>query len=352
MLLPCCALLWAACAAAPQQGATVLARQEAEERPEAAAVDLAIDGSRNFTFQPPPKGGTAYRLVLEFGGSQETAEPDGRRLPKQIESSDLLELEYRALPVSGRRDVFQVVLDGLHYRLDQRDPPADREVELWDDRIRTLADNEVVMDLQGAQPSGNLTPRKVLGRLFGSVRVDEWGSVKAMRPLGVPVAREFLEDLPLLRGLVYTYPALPPHEVAIGARWSAPTLPISPSGDLGLLLPVEYQLAGFQSLDGVPCAWLVFRSQVDGAGVPSAAGFRFDRVFATLEGEAWVELETSRIRLLKAQDEVRASYTRGSAPGRVIEHRLRHRTRARLELRDPAAKPRDWADGRKRFGMR
>ena len=346
------ALLWPGCAAGPQQGPTVLIRQEADERPEAVAADLAIDGPRSFSFRPPPKRGTAYRLILEYGGSQETAQLGGQRAPRQVESSDLLELEYRELPVPGRRDVYQVVLDGLHYRLTQRDPPADREIELWDDRIRTLADNEMVMDLKGAQPSGDLTPRKVLGQLFGSVRVDAWGSVKAMRPLGVPVARRFLEDLPLLRGLVYTHPALPPQPVETGSRWSAPTLPVSPSGDLGLRLPVEYQLAGFQSLDGVPCAWLVFHSQVDAEGVPSAAGFRFDRVFATLEGEAWLELETSRIRLLRAHDEVRATYTRGQAPGRVIEHRLRHRTQARLELRDPSAKPRDWADGSERFGMR
>lgn len=330
----------------------MLARQEAEQRPEKTAADLAIDEPRAFAFQPPPKGGTAYRLVLEYGGDEETAEVGALRPPQQVESSSLLELEYRELPVPGRRDVFQVVLDGLHYRLTQRDPPVDREVELWDDRIRTLADNETVMDLQGAQPSGDLTPRKVLGQLFGSVRVNAWGSVEAMRPLGVPVARRFLKDLPLLRALVYTHPALPPEAVATGARWSAPTLPISPTGDLGLLLAVDYQLAGFQSLDAVPCAWVVFRSHIDGEEVPSAAGFAFDRVLATLEGEAWVELGSARIRLLEAHDEIRASYTRGRAPAPVTEHRLRHRTRARLELRDREAKPREWADGRERFGAR
>jgi hypothetical protein len=346
------ALLWPGCASGPQQDTTVLERQEAEQRPERTAAELAIAGPRTISFQPPPEGGAAYRLILEYGGAEETAEVAAGRPPQQIESSNLLELEYRELPVPGRRDVFQVALDGLHYRFEQKDPPAHREVELWDDRIRTLADNETVMDLQGAQPSGDLTPRKVIGQLFGSVRVNAWGSVQAMRPLGVPVARRFLKQLPLLRGLLYTHPALPPQAVATGARWSAPTLPVGPTGDLGLRLPVEYQLAGFQRLQGVPCAWIVFRSHIDGERVPSAAGFRFDRVLATLEGEAWVELETARIRLLEAHDEIRASYTRGRAPAPVTEHRLRHRTRARLERRDREAKPREWADGRERFGPR
>jgi hypothetical protein len=346
-----CALLWLACGAS-HQGATVLERQEVEERPQPTTADLAIQGPRAFSFQPPPKGGTAYRLVLEYGGAEETAEAGAVSPPQPVESSVLLELEYRELPVRGRRDVFQVVLDGLHYRFQQQEPRADREVELWDDRIRTLADNETVLDLRGAQPSGDLTPRKVLGQRFGSVRVDAWGSVDAMRPLGVPVARRFLKELPLLRGLVYTHPALPPGAVEIGARWSAPMLPVSPSGDLGLLLPLDYQLAGFQSLDGVPCAWLVLRSHIDGEAVPSSAGFRFDRVLATLEGDAWVELETARIRLLEVHDEVRAAYTRGQAPAPVTQHRLRHRTRAQLQLRDREAKPREWADGSERFGPR
>ena len=245
-----------------------------------------------------------------------------------------------------------MVLDGLHYRMVQQAPPAEREVERWDDRIRTAADREIVLDLKGAQPSEDLTPRKVLKQVFGTVRVDSWGNVQSMRPQGKPVARRFLKDLPMLRALAFTRPPLPPKPTPLGTRWVAPRLPASPAGDLGLLVPVDYTLAGFQALDGVPCAWLLLHAELEGEEVPSAAGFAFDRVRVRLEGQAWVELETSHIRLLTLEDEVRVAYTRGAAPGRITRHRLRHRTLARLELRDPAARPREWSDGSERFGPR
>ena len=344
--------LAAGCASAPEGGPTVLMGHEEDTRRAPEPTDLDLSGPQAFPFRPPPKGGVSYRLAVEFSGSTETAIVGGQHPPRGVDATELLELEYRELPVAGRQDVFQLALDGLHYRLVQHDPRAEREVELWDDRIRTVADGEIVLDLKGAQPSEDLTPRKVLRRVFGTVRVDGWGNVLSMRPQGKPVARRFLKDLPMLRALSFARPALPPEPVSLGARWLVPRLPASPSGDLGLLVPVDYTLAGFQALDGVACAWLLLRGKLEGEQVPSAAGFAFDRVFARLEGEAWVELETSRIRLLRLEDEVRVAYTRGRPPGRVVEHRMRHRTQLRLELRDPAARPREWADGSERFGAR
>jgi hypothetical protein len=111
-------------------------------------------------------------------------------------------------------------------------------------------------------------------------------------------------------------------------------------------------LSGVQALEGVPCAWIVFDGRVEGEGVPSAAGFAFERVLATLRGEAWVALESSEIALLHLEDDVRVSFERAGAPGAAGEvHRLRHSTRLRLERRE-AREAATWADGRERFGRR
>jgi len=65
-----------------------------------------------------------------------------------------------------------------------------------------------------------------------------------------------------------------------------------------------------------------------------------------------VEVATSRLRRLLLEDEIRAAYERGSAPAPVSTHRLRHRSRLLLELRDGDAEPDRWADGSERFGPR
>ena len=127
---------------------------------------------------------------------------------------------------------------------------------------------------------------------------------------------------------------------------------MSPAGGLGLAIPVRFLLSGVQAVDGVACAWIVFDGRVEGEHVPSAAGFAFERVLATLGGEAWVELESSEIRLLRLEDDVRVSFLRGDPRGASSEqHRLRHSTRLRLERREPKPAA-TWADGSERFGPR
>ena len=100
-------------------------------------------------------------------------------------------------------------------------------------------------------------------------------------------------------------------------------------------------------MGGVPCAWIVFTAREEGEDVPSAAGFAFDRVQATLRGEAWVELESSRIRLLRLEDDVRVAFRR-----RGIDQRLRYVSRLQLAWREEADPPGEWADGSERFGKR
>ena len=210
----------------------------------------------------------------------------------------------------------------------------------------------MVIDLRGAQPSGDLTPRKLLDHVFSATRMDGSGNVVSAQAVGEPVARRFLAELPLRQALAYARPALPPELVAVGAEWSAVRYPLSPAGRLGLAIPVRFLLSGVQAVDGAPCAWIVFDGRVEGESVPSAAGFAFERVLATLRGEAWVELEGSEIRLLHLEDDVRVSFRRADPRGDPGElRRLRHSTRLRLELREPQQTA-TWVDGSERFGPR
>ena len=73
---------------------------------------------------------------------------------------------------------------------------------------------------------------------------------------------------------------------------------------------------------------------------------------ASLSGEAWLELETSRVRKLILEDVVRVSYERGKAPEPVTVHRMRYRTRLFKGQRDPGEVPIKWEDGTERFQHR
>jgi hypothetical protein len=347
------ALLAAACASREPAGPTVLEEAAAPESPRPEHATLPAPGALELPFRPPSPQGARYRIVLELGGEEELAHPAAGAPPQRRSESQLLELEYREIPVRGRDDVLQQVLEGLHHRLAQQEPRAlEREVEVAGDRLRTLEDGEVVLDLRGAQPSGDLTPRKLLDRVFAATHVDGGGNVVAVQAAGEPVARRFLAELPLRPALAYARPALPPHPVAVGASWSALRYPVSPAGRLGLAIPVRFLLSGVQGVEGIPCAWIIFDGRVEGENVPSAVGFSFERVLATLRGEAWVELASSEIRLLHLEDDVRASFQRADARGDPGElHRLRHATRLRLERREPHGVA-NWADGSERFGRR
>jgi len=346
------ALLAAACSSGGAHEPVVLERA-ALDAPRKEPGALPAPATLSVRYRPPAPPGAHYRLVVEVTGEEELLYEAATTPPQRRSESQLLELEYREIPVARRDDVLQQELEGLHYRMAQREPQGvEREVELASDRLRTLADGKPVLDLRGAQPSGDLTPRKLLGRVFTTARVDEEGNLVAVRAVGEPVARRFLAELPLRQALAYARPALPPEPVAVGAEWNALRYPVGPAGRLGLAIPVRFLLSGIQAVDGIPCAWIVFDGRVEGEGVPSAAGFLFERVLASLRGEAWVELETSEIRLLRLEDDVRVSFRRGSAPDTAgEEHRLRHSGRLRLERHDPQQSA-TWADGSERFGQR
>ncbi len=97
------------------------------------------------------------------------------------------------------------------------------------------------------------------------------------------------------------------------------------------------------------CAWILLESKRGGEDVPSAAGFNFDRIQAEIRGEAFIELESSRLRRMVLFDESRAQYHKGKAPAAVHEHRLRYRGRILIESIEADPDRETWADGKKRF---
>lgn len=244
-----------------------------------------------------------------------------------------------------------LVLDALRFLSYTSPPGREREVELADDRLRTLSDGEVVMDLRGAQPREDLTPRSLLGRPFAMLQVDRSGELGAFMVRGTPPARRFLRPFPLAEVLRYARLAWPEEEVAPGASWTAERVPANPAAHLGLAVEIRYQLAGFEEVGGVPCAWILVGAELDETGVRSASGIVFDRAVASVKGEAWVEAGTSRVRRLVIEDDVRVAFERGSSP-EAIEERLRYRSRTILERRDPPGDPPRWADGTERFSGR
>ena len=352
-LLACAALL--ACASSSPKEPTVLVRAERKVTfPEPARADLTPKGPVEIPYRDPEPGGSAYRIVLEVSGDWYVSDPGDPEDKPPLSESHLLELEYREFPTEGLqegRSAYLLGLDALHYKLLQKNPPARREIELGNDRLRVRVDDKEQMDLQGAQPKGDLTPQKLLGHIFAVVVHDEFGNPLAIVPRGFPVAKSFLESLLVKEAIGYSRISLPKVAISPGATWKARRFPASRSGALGLMLEVEYSLAAYEELDGVPCALILLRASEEGEGLKSATGLVFDRVAAKMTGSAWVDLATSRVRRMVIEDEVRVALHRGQAP--IIQSsRMRHATRLLLEARDPEEIPAVWADGSTRFGPR
>lgn len=317
------------------------------------AAELPEEGVR-LEHPGPAEGGTSYRLVAEWGGEQEFLRNGEREGEGPRRDARQIEIEFRELPVEapgGADGAYVLVLDGLHFELRQQRPATQREIEIYDDRLRIMQGKEKVLDLRGAQPRERLTPRMLLGKVFAVVAHDRFGNPVHILPRGPLAARDSLEGLPVREVIAYSRLALPGRTVPPGATWGAKRFPANPVGQLGLPVEIEYTLVGFQRVQGVRAAWLVLEASREAEDVPSELGLRFDRVRATIEGHAWVDLETSRVLRLLLEDDVRASYTRGDEE-RSVTHRLRYQGRLLLEARDPGAHPQKWADGSERFGER
>jgi hypothetical protein len=317
--------------------------------------EFAPKGTVSLRYRVPDKGGNAYRLTLELMGEQMSRTSKDGEVQEPLRESRVLEVEYRELPLEGsekRDDTSVLRLDGLHYIQMQKNPDAQREIELANDRLRLFINGEKKTDIGGARAEGRLTPRNMLDRVFGVIIHNPTGNPMKVSRKGVPAVREYLSELPMLSGIVYAMIPVPEGPIRPGSHWTAVRYPVGRAGKFGLRLNIEYSVAGFVVLDGVPCALVKLHANERGADVPSAAGFSFDRVNATLTGTAWIELETSYPRRVILEDEIRAAWTIGGGSAAARNFRLRYESQLEITLRDPKKKPKLWADGSKRFGDR
>ena len=114
-------------------------------------------------------------------------------------------------------------------------------------------------------------------------------------------------------------------------------------------MTINYTLTGFEIFEGVPCALILLAARVDEKDVTSVTGHKFDRVLATLNGTALVELENSLVRRVVLSDQIRAVWT--DSPNSVMptQHRIEHASKLVLALRDPDENPKHWSDGTPQF---
>ena len=117
-------------------------------------------------------------------------------------------------------------------------------------------------------------------------------------------------------------------------------------------LSLRYWLAGFELFEDVPCALILFDARISENEVTSLTGHVFDRVQATLNGTAWVELENSLVRRVVLNDRIRASWADAHNPSMTTEHRIEHTSKLVLALRDPDEKSNRWSDGTPQFDSR
>jgi hypothetical protein len=228
-------------------------------------------------------------------------------------------------------------------------PGGERGLEIGDDRIRTTADEKVDIDLEGAQPKGDLTPRSLLDRPFALLVSDARGNPKGVTLRGIPSAKRLLSSLPIRESVAWLQLSLPDQPVAAGASWSAKRFFANPVGRLGAGVEIEYRLVGFERIEGVPCAHITLYAKEDKDDAPSEFGFSFEKLRFEVQGDAWVSLATREVEMLRIEDIAAVSYRRttGANPATV---RMRYSGRSalnRLSVTTTAKLP--WADGTKRF---
>jgi hypothetical protein len=312
-------------------------------------------GAVELRFAPPPPEGALYQLLVKYEGRTEN-QPQGKDAERDAQSIDellQLELDYHQLPVASasQDDVAtSLVLDSLRRRVRLAPPGSVHTIELADDRLRVIQNDKIDLDLRGAQPKGDITPRVLLKRPFALLVSDRFGNPKGVTLRGIPSAKRMLATMPLRETLGYLQVSFPDHPVAAGDDWTAKRYFASPAGRVGIGVDLEYRLVGFEKLEGVPCARVSLRASRDEEKVPSALGFTFDQVRLQLNGDAWIGLETGLVEMVRLQDLVAVSYNRstpGTPPARI---RMRYETHASLQrLHVETTAKLDWADGTKRF---
>jgi hypothetical protein len=310
-------------------------------------------GPVDLRYAPPPAEGTLFQLQVKYEGRTEVQDegPLGRD-PELLDEQLQLELDYRQLPVAAPTSAnfaSSLELDALRRRVSRIPPGGERGLEVGDDRIRTLTDDKIDIDLRGAQPKGDLTPRSLLNRPFALLVTDARGNPESVTLRGIPSAKRMLASLPIRESVAWVQVAFPDHPVTAGATWTGKRYLANPVGRLGVGVDIEYRLVGFERVDGVPCAHISLRAKKDEAKAPSEFGFTFDQLRFDVEGDAWIALASHELRALRLEDISAVSYRRttGANPASV---RMRYTGRASLQRLDVATTANlRWADGTKRF---
>ncbi len=345
--LALCAVLVLACSSTgPAEQGSPASRAADVPFPPAGPVSLAL--------APPPPEGALYQLVVYYEGRSEASFSGPRAFDEPQTTSELLQLEldYRQMPVTAPAadDIAtSLVLDALRRRVQMSPPGSLHSIEAGDDRLRTSRDEKIEVDLRGAQPKGDMTPRNLLNKPFALLVTDARGNAKGVTLRGIPSVRKMLASMPLRDVLGYVQVGRPEGPVAPGATWSAKRFLASPIGRLGVSAEVEYRLVGFEKVEDVPCARVSVRAQRDQMNAPSELGFTFEQVRLELGGDAWIELGTGLVRVFRIEDITAVSYERKGTGSIDAKLRSRYETRAslqRLDLRTTTAR---WADGTKRF---
>jgi hypothetical protein len=316
---------------------------------------LGAEGPILLPYRGPASGGVAYRLTLEIEGERAARSPSGDNQQPLVRETQSLEAEFRKLPVEGAdsgNDMFLVGLDGLLYAQKQKNPPANREIEIADDRLRIMVNGEKTVDNRGNRVTGPLEPRMFLNRIFGVITHDPSGNPIRLSSRGAPLARQFMNEIPILAAIAYTMVSLPQGPTTPGSRWTGVRIPPSRSGELGMSFTVEYSLASYELFEGVPCAMILLNARIRENGFTGITGLLFDQVQATLNGKVWVELENSLVRRVVLNDQIKARWTGPGNPQMATEHQIQHTSKLELALRDPKRKTKKWSNGTPRFDSR
>ena len=310
-------------------------------------------GPIELRYAPPPAEGTLYQLQVKYEGRSEVTDDGANARGTQIVDELMqMELDYRQLPVATPTAgdfASSLVLDALRRRLRVSPPGNQHSLEIGDDRMRTQMDEEINIDLRGAQPKGDMTPRAVLLRPFALLVNDAQGNPKGVTLRGIPSAKRLLGSLPIRESLAWVQVAFPDQPVGAGASWSAKRFFANPIGRLGVGVDVEYRLVGFEKIDDVPCAHVSLRAKKDSEKAPSEFGFVFDQLRFEVEGDAWIGLASGELELLRLEDIAAVSYRRstGTNPASI---RMRYEGRSALQrLAVETTSKLAWADGTKRF---
>ena len=320
---------------------------------DAPLAEFPPHGPIELRYSPPPPEGTLFQLQLKYEGRSEVkGEGPNAGAPQTLDELVQLELDYRQLPVATPAAgdfASSLVLDAVRRRLRVSPPGTERSLEVGDDRIRTQTDEKVDVDLRGAQPKGDLTPRGLLNRPFALLVNDAQGNPKGVTLRGIPTAKRLLASLPIRESVAWVQLGFPDKPVSAGATWTAKRFFANPIGRLGVGVEIEYRLVGFEKVDGVPCAHISLRAKTDSEKAPSEFGFTFDQLRFELEGDAWVGLASGEVQMLRLEDIAAVSYRRttGANPASI---RTRYEGRASLRRLDVATTSKQaWAGGTKRF---